>query len=684
MGKPNVWISDLTHTALGISANTFPLGASYVYSYAKQQLGKDFDFKLFKLPNNLSAELNISLPDVMCFSAYSWNLELSYKFALLVKERNPNLVVVFGGPNFPTEDSEKLEFLKERPGIDFFVEFEGEFGVVDILKTINEFDFQVNLIKSQNKKMVNTTYIHRNQLITGEIKRIQDINVIPSPYLTGAMDKFFDLPLVPLIETTRGCPFTCSYCADGSAIKSRVYRYDFERTKKELDYIANRVKGCDELIFSDLNFGMYKQDLSTAYEIKRIQNDYKYPKRIGASSGKNLPKRITEVASIFKGWALGASIQSSDPEVLKSIKRENLSLDSYKKITVYLNSLEETKSDAEIILGLPNDTKEKHYNSLRFGIDNDVSTMRMFQAIMLIGTEMASKEYRNQYEFKTKYRIMAGTAGSYKIFDQQHPVAEVEEIIIGSNTFNEEDYLECRLMNLLVYTFWNNSTFGEVFEMLKAMDTSCFDCFIYMKSHPEIYSDKINEIIDKFIIETQELFSSWQEAQDFALPQETIAKYMKGELGTNELIVNRARLFNEYKDMVDLMFASVIGTLNEKGIYTSACDSYLTELKSFISMQKTDCLKDTDKVSTAFFKYEFDKIQSENFHVDPNSLSFSDSPIEFSFYHDDEQQEHISHQLSLYSHHAFPLGKLLDKSDLRMLFRKFRKTTSSDFSEQNK
>ena len=49
MSKKDIWISDLTHTAQGISANTFPLGASCVFTYAKNQLGTDFNFKLGEL-----------------------------------------------------------------------------------------------------------------------------------------------------------------------------------------------------------------------------------------------------------------------------------------------------------------------------------------------------------------------------------------------------------------------------------------------------------------------------------------------------------------------------------------------------------------------------------------------------------------------------------------------------------
>ena len=52
------------------------------------------------------------------------------------------------------------------------------------------------------------------------------------------------------------------------------------------------------------------------------------------------------------------------------------------------------KTQCEIILGLPGDTKQRHYESLRFGLDNNVNSLRMHQAMLLIGTEMASKTAR--------------------------------------------------------------------------------------------------------------------------------------------------------------------------------------------------------------------------------------------------------------------------------------------------
>lgn len=671
--KEAIYISDLTHTAQGISANTFPLGASYVFSYAKQQLGDSFDFKLFKFPDELSKNLDTRIPKVMCFSAYSWNLELSYKYASVVKREYPDIIIVFGGPNFPTENSEKVDFLKQRNQIDFFIELEGEFGLVDILKNLKEVDFNIKALINTQKRILNTTYLSKDILVSGPVERITDINAVPSPYLTGALDKFFGTPLIPMLETTRGCPFSCSYCADGLKSKNRIYRYDSERTKNEIGYIAKSRKEIDDLVITDLNFGMYKEDIDTAHEIAKIQEVYKYPKRISAASGKNLPKRITQVAGILKGWAPGASIQSSDPEVLKSIKRENLSTDAYKQVIVYLNSLEEGKSESEIILGIPSDTKDKHFESLRFGMDNNVTTMRMFQAIMLIGTEMASQEYRQRYGLKTKFRFLPGTAGYYKILGSKYVAPEIEEIIVASNTFDEKDYLECRVMNLLVFAFYNNSIFGEVFEMFRAMGISCFDCFKHMINQQFGFSKRVREIIELFKVETLELFDSWDEASYALQDLETMERYLAGEMGANEMLTGRARLFNEFDDVEDMMFSAAEKTLEEKGLLTKACRKYLKQLKLFISLRKKNPLDLTNKKYHGLFEFNFDSIRDAGYQVDPNKLEEITPAIKYEFYHDNDQQQYIKNQVSLWSHHAFPLGKLLQNTNLVNIFRKFHK-----------
>ena len=186
--KPEIWFADLTHTGQGISAATFPSGISYVLSYAKQDLGSEFDFKLFRFPSHLGQALREASPAMLCFSNYSWNFKLAYKFACLAKGQNPELITVFGGPNFPTDQRERLEFLRGRPGIDFYIELEGELGLVDLVQKLSECDFDPNKLKQRGECAPNTSYIIDDRLICGSTERIKDINILPSPYLSGVFE----------------------------------------------------------------------------------------------------------------------------------------------------------------------------------------------------------------------------------------------------------------------------------------------------------------------------------------------------------------------------------------------------------------------------------------------------------------------------------------------------------------
>ena len=105
----NIWISDITHTEQGIVSRVFPLGVASIYSYSKQELGNEFNFKLFKFPSDLNDSLREKSPTMLCFSNFVWNFQISYKFAAIAKQRDPNVIIVFGGPNFPVEISEKKD-----------------------------------------------------------------------------------------------------------------------------------------------------------------------------------------------------------------------------------------------------------------------------------------------------------------------------------------------------------------------------------------------------------------------------------------------------------------------------------------------------------------------------------------------------------------------------------------------
>ena len=671
------FFADLTHTAQGIVAPTFPLGAAFVASYAIKELGRDdFAFRLFKFPAMLESALRDDPPAMLCLSNYSWNFELAYKLSSLAKAHNPNLIVVGGGPNFPIDNAEKLEFLQRRPAIDFYIELEGEMGFVALVKRLDAYHFDAERLKAHGEKILNCSYLSGRRLVSGPVERIQDINVIPSPYLTGLLDPFFDFPLVPMVETTRGCPFTCTFCADGIAIKSRVKRYDTERTRDELRYIAERVTKSEEIVITDLNFGMYREDTMTCRYIAEIQEKYSWPVLVGASAGKNRTERVIEAATILKGtWMIGAAIQSADPEVLKAIKRSNISTKTFEKFIEFGNGLsKDALTYTEIILAMPGDTKHKHFESLRFGVDNNVNSLRMYQAVLLVGTEMAARKCREGYGLITRFRTIPGCVGIYKFFGQEHPVAEIEEIIVGNNTMPVEDYVECRVVNLFVETFYNNALFAEVFNMLRVMGVSVFDCLLYMKDHPELYTPRIQEIIDEFVYQTsKDLYNSWEEAERVVLTPEIIARYIGGELGINELLVHKAMLYMEMDDISALLFAAVKAILKQRQLFNPVVEEYLDQLHRLIVNRKK-AINQTELVLNDRYTYDFNAIGNLNYRIDPNTFAPIPWPLEYTFFHDEQQKKHITKQVNLYNSTPVGLGRLIQRSNLKIMYRRFMST----------
>ncbi len=668
-----VFVSDLTHTAQGIASLSFPLGAAYVAAYAQRAHVGSLDLKVHKIPEQLAAAILEERPRVLGFSCYSWNLELSYKLSVWVKENFPQTTIIFGGPNFPVAADEKTAFLKQRPAIDFFVQNEGEVAFSDLLGRLLSNDFNHSKVKAARGSIENCNYLVGGQLIEGEVKRILDVNELPSPYLSGMLDKFFDLPLAPMLETTRGCPFKCAFCADGLESKNRVVRFAEERVRQELDFIVNKVNKIDELIITDLNFAMYKQDKLTVEYLAEMRKTRGWPIIIKAAAGKNQPDRVIDAVNKLDGsWVIGSAIQSSDDEVLKNIKRSNISSEAYDKFIKHANDhSKNSQSYSEIILALPGDTKEKHFKSLRYAIQSGTNSLRMYQAIMLDGTDMASSGMRSRFDLMTRYRVMVGSAGTYQFGDQNLPIAEYEEIIVGSKDMPFEDYVSCRVMDLFVETFINNALFEEVFAALRAMEIEVFDFLEYFFDHDEYRSPQMNEILDRFIYATRDdLFESREQAEAHVLQPNIISEYGTGGLGINELLEFKAELFLELDDISQSFRQALKGYLDMIGLLDDRVWTYLDQLIEFIVCRKRLIHEDSaDMVSS--FRFDFKALEKAEFCVDPRVMDQEKEEIHFRFFQSPNQKNHIRNAMALYENHPSKLSRMIYRYNLKTMYRQF-------------
>ena len=551
-----IYFADLTHTGPVISSNVMPLGIGLIGAYLLKTFRDEIELELFKFPDDLSSALEQRTPDIMGFANYSWNLELSYEYAGRVKNLCPETTVVFGGPNYGLTHEELIDFWHRYPLIDAYIVKEGEQAMVEFIRNLLACDLDMSTFKNSEILSPNCHYFFQETLVMGEELPRVEVNELPSPYLMGLMDKFFDSRLCPLIYTTRGCPFKCTFCAEGEKYYNKVkHQNDLEN---ELEYIAQRVNGVSELLLTDANFGMFKQDIEKAHIIARMQDKYGYPEIVIASTGKNRKEQVLEVASIINGaMHIAAALQSTDPDVLSNVKRDNISLDSLSQIAKGAIGAK-TDTYTELILGLPGDSVGTHSKSVRDAIEADFGIVRNYQLIMLPQTELNTPENRQKFEMKTKHRIMPRSLGMYKLAGEEFVAVETEEICVETNTLTFEDYVQCRELDLTVEVLHNGRTFRELQGLCEWVNQPWFDFIIRVHEKRRSHNEALTQLYDSFVEGTViRLGDTREQVKEYVA--ENLHELLNDEKSTNEMASAKSTAFFRLQDVVhDLMFDSLI------------------------------------------------------------------------------------------------------------------------------
>jgi radical SAM superfamily enzyme YgiQ (UPF0313 family) len=670
-----VSFADLTHTGQLVAANTFPFGISYVAAYADQELGQEIDIEVFKYPEDFSSYLETNSPKFACFSAFSWNVRLGHEFARRIKEFSPETITVFGGPNFPSVSDEQLEFLTKFPAIDCYFEFEGELPFVGFFNTMKSLDFDWEAFKKARTIVPNIRYLANGELFTGPLgPKVKELDMLPSPYLGGLLDKSFDDVLIPMMQTTRGCPYTCTFCWEGGDYFQKTVRFSHDRIKQELHYISERVNTVPDLQITDANFGMFKQDLDTAREIASIKerHPHNWPKSILAATAKNHKERTIEIVEMLGDtMPPTAAVQSTDEQVLSLIRRKNVSRDALVSLA---KAVEEQggQSESEMILGLEGDNREAHFKTVCDMLDADMTFIRMYQFMMLPGTQSSSKDRRKEFGFDTRLRALPRCFGNYTYRGDTFPVAEIEEIAIANNTLSYEDYQACRDFHLTVEIFHNDSIFLDLNHFLSLHGVTRSHFILAIHNIIVNGDGALSQLYSQFREEEKRnLWDDLGELETFVNQSGVIQRYIDGEFGTNELYKYRAlAVFRNLEPLHHLVFEVARALLKSEGHFDEAVDQYLTELMEFSLMRKQDVLN-TDGASTRTFRFDFARLMESKFTMDPFEAHRPDG-IDVEVYHSGQQTQLINGYINQYGIDVIGLGRILIRANMNRLYRSAR------------
>jgi len=475
----------------------FPLNIGYIGAYAKKHF-PEMEIELFKYPDDFIKRFKEEKPDVVGFSNYVWSANIDSKLADWIKLNSPKTTVIFGGPNIDYSDSAYERFFKNHPSVDFYVLYQGEEAFLNIIKA-----------GFQKKEPINGVVFHNGaNVVVGErIPRIKDLDSIPSPYLTGILDKFFDTNLIPITETSRGCPYRCTYCCQGHSSYNQIEFFSLERVKAELDYIASHVKNTNIFIFADSNFGIAERDIEIAKYLSELTKKTGYPREVNANWAKNQPK-ILELAKILKNLIFIISLQSLDETVLKNIKRTNIQIPIFRDILKKADEEGGIVSGTEIILGLPGETKKSHLETLRKLFDWNMSYIICFNAIILEGSELSAQRNEGEFKCQSKFRLVDNSFGKYegmKIF-------EMEEGIRSTSDMTEEETLFFRPVHWLIQFLWNYRFYYDLLKYLQSLGTNPLDFITKLiEEAPIKASQPVKDLFNKF---KEEARSEWFDAPE--------------------------------------------------------------------------------------------------------------------------------------------------------------------------
>ncbi len=439
------------HTIIGLvqinnsfaNHNYLPYSVGLIQAYIQKHLPAtlpvEFLLPLYKRIHVVPAVERLKPAQIVFFSAYVWNMGLSLKIAEQLKQLNPEVVNVFGGPQVP---SRRLrEFLAAHPFVDIVVPGEGEAVSLSILENFAAGDW---------RKIPGIGFLddHGAMILTPSVERIGCIDSIPSPYLSGVfaplMKAYPQEEWIALWETNRGCPFTCAYCDWGAAARSKVLAFDLERLYREIDWFSNNEI---EFVFCcDANFGILPRDIEFVKYFSANKKTKGFPKALSVQNTKNSSDRIYAIekimseAGLSKGVAL--ALQSLNRETLSHIKRSNISIGHFKDLQKKF-SADNIETFTDLILGLPCETYESFVDGASSVIESGQHHRIQFNNLSILpNSDMGDEQYQKRYGFAIVKTKIINAHGS--LLDEEE-VEETQELVVGTNSMTKEEWVRVRV-----------------------------------------------------------------------------------------------------------------------------------------------------------------------------------------------------------------------------------------------
>jgi radical SAM superfamily enzyme YgiQ (UPF0313 family) len=336
-------------------------------------------------------------PDIIAFSVLGWNFREFGALAETFKQVNPDGWVIFGGTHVANQAARTFRLF---PDVDIVVNGEGELTFVDLIRARLDGASRHGLasvagisFKSKDDEIVTTL----------PRPRIEDLDIIPSPFLSGAIELTDEAGRfrydVALMETNRGCPYKCSFCYWGGAVGQRIRAFSRQRLRAELELFARHK--VHTIVLCDANFGILPIDAEFMDDMISVREEYGYPRALETSWAKNKSAVFYDIVRTMKRAGMRSSftlaLQTLSDDALATMNRRNMKLNEWEDLAAWLDR-EGLDCYAELIWGAPGETAESFMQGYD-RLSKHVSRIAVYPLHLLPNTEYTEK--------KAEYGIVA-------------------------------------------------------------------------------------------------------------------------------------------------------------------------------------------------------------------------------------------------------------------------------------
>ena len=399
---------------------------AYASDYADHIVLKEYTINQQK--DDIMRDIYLEHPDVVCVSCYIWNLSF-------VKELMADLIKILPGADFwaggPEVSYDAEKFLTENSEFKGVMVGEGE-------ETFKELaGYYVEKNPQDLKNMTGICYRDGDQIIHNGWRQIMDLSSIP--FIYKDLSEFKNR--IIYYESSRGCPFSCSYCL--SSIDKKLRFRDTETVKKELQFfIENKVP---QVKFVDRTFNCKHDHAMAIWKYINEHDNGVTNFHFEISADLLREEELQEMSTMRPGLIqLEIGVQSTNPDTIKAIHR-TMDFEKLKGIVDRIHGFGNIHQHLDLIAGLPYEDYDSFRNSF-----NDVYALKPQQLQLgflkvLKGSHMMEmcREYGIVYKTQEPYEVLSTKWLDYDHVLKLKTVENMVEVYYNSGQFqNTLEYLE--------------------------------------------------------------------------------------------------------------------------------------------------------------------------------------------------------------------------------------------------